>query len=173
MLPPNLYARVHPLFSQSHARPRVRRAPGFPCALCFKRATKMQTRAKRVARTRNFFERHCERSEAIHCLARAERWIASLRSQKRGEAAGADILCVMARGLSRPSTFFACGNEDVDARTSPGMTTALAVMRGGAAGTGNPPPPTPKPFGGPRFPPLQFPFGNLKLTKLSVWLGTE
>ena len=30
-----LYARVHPLLCTLHTRPRVQRAPGIPCALCF------------------------------------------------------------------------------------------------------------------------------------------
>jgi hypothetical protein len=37
----------------------------------------------------------------------------------------------------------------------------------------NPVPGPPQPPGLPRFPAVGFPFGNLKLTKLSVWLGTE
>jgi hypothetical protein len=37
MLPLNLYARVRILYVHLHARPRVQRAPGFPCALCFLR----------------------------------------------------------------------------------------------------------------------------------------
>ena len=44
MLPPNLYARVRFCHVHWHARPRVRQAPGLPCALLFKwRATKLQT----------------------------------------------------------------------------------------------------------------------------------
>jgi hypothetical protein len=34
MPPLNLYARVRVLVHTLHARPRVQRAPGFPCALC-------------------------------------------------------------------------------------------------------------------------------------------
>src|SRR6267154_1629423 len=35
LMPPlNLYARVRVLMHILHARPRVQRAPGFPCALC-------------------------------------------------------------------------------------------------------------------------------------------
>ena len=37
----------------------------------------------------------------------------------------------------------------------------------------NPDPEPPEPPGLPGFPAAGFPFGNLKLTKLSVWLGTE
>src|SRR6266404_2919509 len=33
MLPLNLYARVHFVLCKPHARPRVQRAPGIPCAL--------------------------------------------------------------------------------------------------------------------------------------------
>jgi hypothetical protein len=33
MLPLNLYARVRIFYVHLHARPRVQRAPGFPCAL--------------------------------------------------------------------------------------------------------------------------------------------
>jgi hypothetical protein len=36
MLPLNLYARVRFCLRVWHMRPRVRRAPGFPCALCFR-----------------------------------------------------------------------------------------------------------------------------------------
>ena len=36
MFPLNLYARVRVLCAQLHARPRVQRAPGLPCALCFR-----------------------------------------------------------------------------------------------------------------------------------------
>src|ERR1700712_89172 len=37
-LPPlNLYARVRFCWRILHTRPRVQRAPGFPCALCFER----------------------------------------------------------------------------------------------------------------------------------------
>ena len=35
VFPLNLYARVRVLCAQLHARPRVQRAPGLPCALCF------------------------------------------------------------------------------------------------------------------------------------------
>ena len=37
MLPLNLYARVRFSFYPLHARPRVQRAPGLPCALHFSR----------------------------------------------------------------------------------------------------------------------------------------
>src|SRR6476469_5396653 len=35
MLPLDLYARVRVLCAQLHTRPRVQRAPGLPCALCY------------------------------------------------------------------------------------------------------------------------------------------
>ncbi len=35
MFPLNLYARVRVFCAQLHARPRVQRAPGLPCALYF------------------------------------------------------------------------------------------------------------------------------------------
>ena len=38
MLPLNLYARVRVFCALLHTRPRVQRAPGLPCALCFKGA---------------------------------------------------------------------------------------------------------------------------------------
>ena len=36
MLPLNLYARVRVLLRTLHTRPRVQRAPGLPCALCYR-----------------------------------------------------------------------------------------------------------------------------------------
>ena len=54
MLPPNLYARVRVLCAQLHARPRVRRAPGLPCALYFFRGQRnAKPRADRAARSRS------------------------------------------------------------------------------------------------------------------------
>jgi len=41
MLPLNLYARVRILYVHLHARPRVQRAPGFPCALHLLRERKV------------------------------------------------------------------------------------------------------------------------------------
>src|SRR5258705_11262763 len=69
MLPPNLYARVHFCLRKWHARPRVRRAPGLPCALYFERAGSYPANLGRIApRDREVISiRHCERSEAIHC----------------------------------------------------------------------------------------------------------
>ena len=44
MLLPNLYARVRFCHVHWHARPRVRQAPGLPCALYFEEGqTKLQT----------------------------------------------------------------------------------------------------------------------------------
>jgi len=44
VFPLNLYARVRVLCAQLHARPRVQRAPGLPCALCFRgREVQQQT----------------------------------------------------------------------------------------------------------------------------------
>src|SRR5437588_6607322 len=39
------------LLHLSHMRPRVRRAPGLPCALCFSGATNAKLRADHAART--------------------------------------------------------------------------------------------------------------------------
>ena len=36
MPPLDLYARVRTFLCTLHTRPRVQRAPGFPCALCFR-----------------------------------------------------------------------------------------------------------------------------------------
>ena len=50
MPPLNLYARVRFRYLNLHARPRVQRAPGLPCALCFSGgATKHNSGALRVA----------------------------------------------------------------------------------------------------------------------------
>ena len=44
MLPLNLYARVRTFLCTLHTRPRVQRAPGLPCALCFQEVqNEMQT----------------------------------------------------------------------------------------------------------------------------------
>src|SRR6266436_3005029 len=52
MLPLDLYARVRVLLCTLHTRPRVQRAPGFPCALCVSRGPTIATaRARRAART--------------------------------------------------------------------------------------------------------------------------
>src|SRR6185312_4572866 len=64
-------------FAQQHTRPRVRRAPGLPCALMIRGQTKCKPRAKTCRENATPYQRHCERSEAIHALADAERWIAS------------------------------------------------------------------------------------------------
>jgi hypothetical protein len=50
MPPPNLYARVRILLLPLHARPRVRRAPGLPCALSVLRANEMQNSGHSVPR---------------------------------------------------------------------------------------------------------------------------
>jgi hypothetical protein len=39
VFPLNLYARVRVFCAQLHTRPRVQRAPGLPCALCFEEGT--------------------------------------------------------------------------------------------------------------------------------------
>src|SRR5882724_13204304 len=63
-------------------RPRVQRASGIPCALCFPEVAKItcKPRAHCAARSRNRISRHCERSEAIHAASPRKEWIASLRS---------------------------------------------------------------------------------------------
>jgi hypothetical protein len=81
-----LYARVRFLMCILHARPRVQRAPGIPCAL-FRARDFSTTRAHRAAGSRNCVcnleSRHCEehlrRSNPFFLCA--ARWIASLRSQ--------------------------------------------------------------------------------------------
>ena len=53
MLPLNLYARVRVLCAQLHARPRVQRAPGLPCAPCFQGGKRRgKPRAPCAARSR-------------------------------------------------------------------------------------------------------------------------
>ncbi|HVQ67866.1 MAG TPA: hypothetical protein VMT08_10220, partial [Bradyrhizobium sp.] len=48
-------------------RPRVQQAPGLPCALDFEEGqTKMQTSGDQRREIANLYQRHCERSEAIH-----------------------------------------------------------------------------------------------------------
>src|ERR1700754_4367539 len=55
MPPPNLYAHVQHFLPISHMRPRVRRAPGLPCALCLTRVEEKNgpTRAEHAARLRS------------------------------------------------------------------------------------------------------------------------
>ena len=53
MLPLNLYARVRILYVHLHARPRVQRAPGFPCALYCGGERLRNTRASHAARMRS------------------------------------------------------------------------------------------------------------------------
>jgi hypothetical protein len=53
MLPLNLYARVRIFYVHLHARPRVQRAPGFPCALYSTEGERLcNTRASHAARMR-------------------------------------------------------------------------------------------------------------------------
>src|SRR3954452_1395498 len=71
--PAALYARVPFCLRKSHARPRVQQAPGLPCALYFEEGKRRcKTSGARVARSRNYVHRHCERSEAIHASASCE-----------------------------------------------------------------------------------------------------
>ena len=49
MSPLNLYARVRVLYAQLHARPRVQRAPGLPCALCFREGANQDAKLGRSA----------------------------------------------------------------------------------------------------------------------------
>ena len=89
MFPLNLYARVHFVCSKSHARPRVQRAPGLPCALSFEGKEFLAKFGRDAPRDRKIVSilRHClrqtrsvcarERSdEAIHSYP-AVAWIAS------------------------------------------------------------------------------------------------
>jgi hypothetical protein len=64
-----LYARVRFCHVHLHTGPRVQRAPGLPCALCFREGEKLMANLGRNAsRDREVVSiRHCERSEAIHC----------------------------------------------------------------------------------------------------------
>ncbi|WMT73703.1 hypothetical protein [Bradyrhizobium sp. Ash2021] len=76
-----LYARVRFLLCILRTRPRVQQAPGIPCAL-FRAEDFSTARAYHAARREGMsWERHCERSEAIHLAAQKKEWIASLRSQ--------------------------------------------------------------------------------------------
>ena len=65
MPPLHLYARVPPTSTPSHTRPRVQRAPGFPCALSIGGRTENSSkpRANRAARSRRcVYARHrCNR----------------------------------------------------------------------------------------------------------------
>src|SRR5437899_4994206 len=69
MLPPNLYARVRVPCAQLHARPRVRRAPGLPCALYFQEGRKLIANLGRNApRDREVISnRHCLRQTRSVC----------------------------------------------------------------------------------------------------------
>src|SRR3954464_10238318 len=65
--PAALYARVQFCLRKSHARPRVQQAPGLPCALYFEEGrTKIQTSGETRRENAKLYQRHCERSEAIH-----------------------------------------------------------------------------------------------------------
>jgi hypothetical protein len=70
------------LFTFLHARLRVQRAPGIPCALLYRGQLTQNSDASRreSAEVWLSYRRHPERSEAIQ-LCFASRWIASLRSQ--------------------------------------------------------------------------------------------
>jgi hypothetical protein len=57
VFPLNLYARVRSFYLNLHARPRVQRAPGLPCALCHQRAaTRHNSGARRVAGSRSYIQ---------------------------------------------------------------------------------------------------------------------
>src|SRR4029453_12279897 len=82
MLPPNLYARVRFCHVHWHARPRVRRAPGLPCALLSSGGQRnVKTSGETCREIAKACPRHCERSDPIHaslpCLPLRARWIAS------------------------------------------------------------------------------------------------
>jgi hypothetical protein len=79
-LPPlNLYARVRFFVHFLHTRPRVQRAPGFPCALFFE-GKEIYQQTSGEMRRENASPRHCEeplrRSNPLFLYA--GRWIASL-----------------------------------------------------------------------------------------------
>src|ERR1700752_2417577 len=46
----NLYARVRQMRNSWHTRPRVQRAPGFPCALCFERDKEIEKLGRKSRR---------------------------------------------------------------------------------------------------------------------------
>ena len=67
MLLPNLYARVRFCHVHWHARPRVRRAPGLPCALFSSGGQRnVQTSGERCREIAKACPRHCQRNDAIH-----------------------------------------------------------------------------------------------------------
>src|SRR5450756_509999 len=71
-------------FAFWHTRPRVQRAPGFPCALFFQRVAIDTQLGRSAPRDRDsvppLSQRHCEErsDEAIHSSLLVARWIASL-----------------------------------------------------------------------------------------------
>src|SRR5256886_5056156 len=72
-----LYARVHFCLRKSHARPRVQRAPGLPCALCSREGGKLIANLgrKRAARSRKrVFVGWVERSDT-HQRSCVWRWV--------------------------------------------------------------------------------------------------
>jgi len=77
MLPPNLYARVRFCHVHWHARPRVRQAPGLPCALFQVEGNEIaKPRVKHAARSRK--HAHIIASTATQSMSPlAARWIAS------------------------------------------------------------------------------------------------
>ena len=69
MLPLNLYARVRFCLRIWHARPRVQRAPGLPCALYFLRANVIANLGRNVSREREVVSSvgWVERSDTHQC----------------------------------------------------------------------------------------------------------
>src|SRR6185295_16820214 len=67
MLPPNLYARVRFCHVHWHARPRVRQAPGLPCALLSSGGQRnCKTSGETCREIAKACPHHCKRSDAIH-----------------------------------------------------------------------------------------------------------
>src|SRR4051812_27672809 len=91
-------------FLPPHTGPRVRRAPGLPCALHF-RARKSLAKLGHIRQRdrEGVFFCHCERSETIRSGAKTKKkWIASLLSQCRGESVRPRTVCFPARYLPPP-----------------------------------------------------------------------
>ena len=93
MFPLNLYARVRFSLCSLHTRPRVQRAPGLPCALCFFLGRHDLAKLGRIASrecgiaSSTVFEIELQTLPVIASAAKqsisplAETWVASLRSQ--------------------------------------------------------------------------------------------
>jgi len=96
-------------FFHFHARLRVHRAPGFPCALCFRGRKFLHnpgaSRRGKAAVCLQSEHRHCERSEAIHSFFARQPWIASSQALLAMTATSAmDCFAepVIGRAFARP-----------------------------------------------------------------------